>query len=106
MAKMIRSRLYPIGTWKHQDTFYLVVDEDGIVYTILVDVPVTAESGRDDHLESEMEAAATSFERFLEYFLSEAITARMLREQLAGCNLLDKVWTLNEVDIGEESVDN
>ena len=26
-------RLYPLGVWQHQDRIYLLVDENGVVYT-------------------------------------------------------------------------
>ena len=34
---VLGKRLYPIGIMEHQDRIYVVVDEDGIVYTVVLD---------------------------------------------------------------------
>ena len=71
------TRLYPVGIMEHQDRVYLVVDEKGLVYTVLLD---------------ELEPFASSFDQAIEFLVRPAINRREWEDDLRSVGLVGKVW--------------
>ena len=82
-------RLYPLGFYEHQDQLYLLIDDQGVVYTLtlLDDAPEPLAS-------SALEPLASSFERALESLLGGSRLQREAHEDLRSIGLQGKVWEL------------
>lgn len=77
--RILGRRLYPLGINEHQDVLYLVIDEKGIVYGIMLD---------------ECEPLASSFEVAVETFVRGYVGARERENDLRSVGLSRKVWKL------------
>jgi hypothetical protein len=78
--RKLRVRLYPVGVMDHQDRHYLLVDEHGIVYTLI----------------DQLEPLATSFHRALEYLIRQMADRRDVEADLRPAGLFGKVWRLDD----------
>ncbi len=61
--KEIARPLYPLGFTEHQDRIYLLIDEEGIVYTLCLD------DAPGQHVDSDLIQLAPSFEEALKYLV-------------------------------------
>ena len=75
---LIGRRLYPLGVMEHQDRHYLVLDENGIVYTLI----------------DELEPLASSFERAIEFLIWPHSSRREMEADLEQVGMLGKTWRL------------
>jgi hypothetical protein len=66
----------------HQDRHYLLVDERGIVYTLI----------------DELKPLASSFRRAVEYLIRQDASRREIEEDLQTVGLVGKAWRLIDVD--------
>jgi hypothetical protein len=82
----VGTRLYPIGAMEHQDRHYLLIDENGVVYTLI----------------DQLEPLASSFEQAIPYFLHGTASRREVENDLRPIGMLGKVW---KVDNGPQDQD-
>jgi hypothetical protein len=76
--QQIGKRLYGIGIMEHQDRIYLAVDEEGLVYTVLLD---------------ELKPFASSFDRTVEHLVRPTISRSDWEDDLRSIGMLGSVWT-------------
>lgn len=72
------TRLYPIGIMEHQDRHYLLIDENGVIYTLI----------------DQLEPLASTFELAIEYFVHMTVNRRKVESDLQRIGMFGKVWTL------------
>ena len=77
-------RLYPVGAMEHQDCHYLLVDEKGIVYTLI--------DGVDSF---DLEPLASSFERTAEFLVRKL--AYYSEEDLQAIGMKGKIWQIDQM---------
>jgi hypothetical protein len=77
--RLLGLRLFPVGVMEHQDRHYLLVDEQGVVYTLI----------------DELEPLASSFHRAIEYLVRGKADRREVDEDLAAAGIARKSWRLD-----------
>jgi SUKH-3 immunity protein len=80
-------RLYPVGIMEHQDRDYLLIDQGGIVYTLMVCPPLQNRAGI-----AELVPLASSFEQAIETLLHRQPRRREVGEDMCAAGVTGKVW--------------
>jgi hypothetical protein len=75
-------RLYPIGVMEHQDPVQLLLDDHGIVYTLMPGL--------------ELEPMASSFDRAIEFLIRRHTSRQESRDDLRRVGISEKAWRLED----------
>jgi hypothetical protein len=70
-ASLIGARLYPIGVMEHQDRHYILIDERGVVYTLI----------------DQLEPLASSFHRAIEFLVRGTTDRKEIEEDLRSAGI-------------------
>lgn len=90
----IGRRLFPLGYYEHQDRIHLVVDDDGIVYTLQVGFGPLDSSGHEPIEWAELEPLASSFELAIDYLLRGNVSKSETHGDLESIKMLGMIWKL------------
>ena len=77
----VKAHLYPLGVMEHQDSHYLLIDEQGVLYTLI-------EAPGENIIVFELEPFASTFEKALSFFLRPVSN----ESDLKSIGLFGKVW--------------
>lgn len=92
-AQKLGRNLYPLGVMVHQDTHFLLIDNEGIIYT-MIDCPII----ENDivHTIFELEPLASSFTQAIGYFVFRSSNRKKMKNDLKNINMDNKMWKVEE----------